>query len=484
MDQRYIAAIEIGSSKIKGAVGLIDSNGALNIVAIEEEPLVGSVRYGCVQNVEEVSNHILSIKRKLENYNLISPRKISGVYIALGGRSMTSVSVDTSRRLPAEMEITPAIIEELRNQARAANFSDKEIIAVEAGTFTVDGMVQPKPVGTYGHDIAGRFSLVLCKPRNKNNVLRAVERLSLKVNAFVVRPLAQADIVLSKDEKSLGCMLVDFGAETTTVSIYKDSSVRYLVSLPIGSRNITRDLTGVLNRVEEHAEEIKRVIGNVIPDASSTTSIEGIDNSEINNYVQARAGEIIDNIVAQIKFAGLRPEDIPTGIVLVGNGAKLKGFAEALQQKSRLKVRIGTPSGLIRISNPRIQPADAVDIIATLAAGAKLPGECLTPVPENVPLSEHAIEAKPAATAPDNGRTAASTPKPDPRIGNRTDSGISRIGRDDDDEDEDDPDIDDRSDNSEKGNKRSRFMERIKDRIFSIMSDRSDAFDDEENPNS
>ncbi len=481
MDQRYIAAIEIGSSKIKGAVGLIDTGGSLNIVAIEEEPLIGSVRYGCVQNVEEVSNHILSIKRKLENYNLISPRKITGVFIALGGRSLTSNTVNISRRLPAEMEITPSVIEELRNQARSAvNYTDKEIIAVEAGSFTVDGMLQPKPVGTYGHDISGRFSLLLCKPRNKNNILRAVERLDLKVNAFVVRPLAQADIVLTNDEKSLGCMLVDFGAETTTVSIYKDRSLCYLVALPIGSRNITRDLTGVLNRVEEHAEEIKRVVGNALPDATpSTTSIEGIDNTEINNYVQARAGEIIDNIVAQIKMAGFRAEDIPTGIILVGNGAKLKGFKDVLMQKSRLKVRIGAPSGLIRISDHRIQPSEAVDVIATIAAGAKLPGDCLTEAPENPRVTEHTLADIPAARPAEPRR-----PAPEEQ---------SRIGRDEEDDDDDEADdYGSRTDNprpADRGKRassgsRSGFMDRIKERIVNIMSDRSDAFDDEEEDNS
>lgn len=57
MPERYIVAIEIGSSKLRGAIGLADDSGMLDVLAVEEEKLVGSVRYGCINNVE-VSNAI------------------------------------------------------------------------------------------------------------------------------------------------------------------------------------------------------------------------------------------------------------------------------------------------------------------------------------------------------------------------------------------------------------------------------------------
>ena len=52
-----------------------------------------------------------------------------------------------------------------------------------------------------------------------------------------------------------------FGAETTTVSIYKNDVLIYLATIPVGSRNITKDITA-LNILEERAEEIKKSVGN------------------------------------------------------------------------------------------------------------------------------------------------------------------------------------------------------------------------------
>ncbi len=75
-------AIQIRSSKIVGGIGRVDQDGTLSVLAIEEEPLTDAVRYGCIQNVDEVRNHLGRIVRKLENNSEISPRKIKRASLA------------------------------------------------------------------------------------------------------------------------------------------------------------------------------------------------------------------------------------------------------------------------------------------------------------------------------------------------------------------------------------------------------------------
>lgn len=126
------------------------------------------------------------------------------------------------------------------------------------------------------------------------------------------------------------------------MSIYKSGSLLYLATIPLGSRNITRDITS-LSYLEERAEDLKKAVGNANPDNNeSIGAFEGIDASEINAYIQARAGEIVANIAEQISYAGLQPSDLPGGIIIVGGGARLKGFNELLASESGLKVRHGT----------------------------------------------------------------------------------------------------------------------------------------------
>lgn len=383
MEQKYIVAIEIGSSKIKGAVGAVDETGALTVLAVEEEKLIDCVRYGCIQNVEEVSNRVSRIIRLLENNSSISPRKIKGVYVGMGGRSLSASAREVQRQLPDELEITERIIEQIKDEARSANLSEKDVIDVLPRSFTIDNQPAINPVGIFGQQINANLNLLTCKPQIKRNLNRVIcERLQLTINGYIVRPIAVADLVLSDDEKRLGCMLVDFGAETTTVSIYKDGALHYLETIPLGSRNITRDITSI-NHLEEKAEEIKKAVGCANPQeqGGKKNAVDGIDVVEVNNYVQARAGEIVANVIEQIKYAEYKPADLPAGIVVVGGGAKLKGFNSLLETQSTMKVRSGAPLGLIRITDNRIQPSDSVDVISILMSAIRVPAvECLEKV--------------------------------------------------------------------------------------------------------
>jgi len=87
MEPKYIVAIEIGSSKIKGAIGLVGKDAPLEIIAVEEHDFIDGVRYGCIQNVEDVKQCVSSVISALEANVKVAPQKIKGVYVSLGGRS-------------------------------------------------------------------------------------------------------------------------------------------------------------------------------------------------------------------------------------------------------------------------------------------------------------------------------------------------------------------------------------------------------------
>lgn len=417
---RYIVAFEIGSSKIRGAVGVVDNSGVVDVIAVEEEKLTDRVRYGCIQNVD-VANAIDTVVERLQAYPAVEPRTITGVYVGLGGRSLTSTMVDVSMQLPVETEITEPIITELKKRAAATTDPDRDTVDVVPVRFTVDNKTQTSPVGTFGQSLSARATVLSCSPQIKRILRRVItDRLGLNINGYITRPLAEASMVLTEDERRLGCMFVDFGAETTTVSVYRGGAPVYVATLPIGSRNITLDLIA-LNYIEERAEEIKKVSGNALAvDAARRGKgyAEGIDYTDINNYVHARADEIVANIIAQIEYAGVTAADLPGGIVIVGGGARLRGFNELLQQQSKLPVRQGAPSASVRITDGSIHGTEMVDVISVLVAASRMPeAECLTPMPENT-----------GDTTDVRGYTNYDNLKDD----DGEDESASRIGRDDD----------------------------------------------------
>jgi cell division protein FtsA len=127
MEENYIVAFEIGSSKIKGALVVNDPTGMLNVVAVQEEHVSESVRYGQIKNVEDVSGIIDSIRQKLEKSQAILPRKINGAYIGLSGSTVCSCLAEASLHFDIEEAITADTVAQLKAKAIASLDTDREV---------------------------------------------------------------------------------------------------------------------------------------------------------------------------------------------------------------------------------------------------------------------------------------------------------------------------------------------------------------------
>lgn len=389
MSERYIAAVEISSSKIIVSIGKTSVEGQLEVVAMEEESTLDVVKYGIIQNPEETSIRVSRLLSRLENRPEVSPRKIKSVFVGLSGRSLKSITTEVSLNLPEDTEITEDLIRRLREDAkRKAIDNTLEVIDAVPRIYTVGKTETHSPKGAIGNYIEATYDLIVCRPELKRNLTRTIpDKLGIKIEGFVVTALATGHLILTPDEKRLGCMLVDMGAETTTVSIYKKGGLRYFATLPFGGRNITRDITS-LNVLEEKAEQIKQTYGNAMgADIISPSNINGIKQSDINNLVVARSEEIVANIMEQIEYADLKETDLPGGIICIGGSARLQGMLDLLEQQSGLPVRRGQMPGYVHVDESLYTSKNMLQFVSVLYAGATLSKqECLEmPVIEEVP---------------------------------------------------------------------------------------------------
>lgn len=422
---KYIAAIEISSSKVIGAVGITGKSGQLEIIAVDQEKSTDAVRYGQIQNTEETYNLTNYVLERLERRPNVSPREITGVYIGLSGRSLRSIPIDVSLSLPDDTEITDSIVERLRAKALdAAIDSSLEIIDAVPRIFKVGKTETHKPIGMMGTGIFATYDLIVARPAIQANLKRVIkDKLGLDIKGVVVTPLATGYIALNEQEKRLGCMLVDMGAETTTVTIYAKGNLVYFATLPLGGRNITRDLTS-LNELEEKAEEFKLNFGNAIaPATPSQVKVGRHKQSDISAIVVARSEEIVANIVEQIQYAGLSESDLPEGIVLCGGGARLNGMAELIGKYSGLKVRMANLPPYIRMNDPAGPGMDSLQVAAIMYAGSeKCEEECLALPERRESLPENEFEAR------IEEEPARKTPKPKkPSFFNKIGTSLSRM---------------------------------------------------------
>ena len=364
---QYIVALEIGSSKIVGAIAEKTSAGYLSVKHLQEERHLNSVRYGIVQNVENIKS---SINRILKNLEGMVDGRITQVYMGVSGRSLHIVS-EVNRSVGTTEPITKELIDRIIHDATSTPIRNHDTVDIVPRAYYVDKVETTNPVGQFGSSIKIKVNLIVAKPALKLNLNRLMT-FGIPVKDYIVTPLAVAENILTDSDRELGCMLVDMGAETTTVTIYKNGALIYLNTLPLGGRNLTRDVMNGLNVLEETAENVKKNINNPLdPSNVSDVTIEGLSAREAANYIAARTGEIIANINQQLADAGVSADSIQS-IVLIGGGAHLGGFQQKLEETIKIKVRMGQNPPTLNILNNEINRLEYIEVFSLLAKASDM----------------------------------------------------------------------------------------------------------------
>ena len=396
---QYIVALEIGSSKIVGAIAEKTSAGYLSVRYLQEEKHINSVRYGIVQNVENIKSGINHVLKTLEG---MVDGRITQVYLGVSGRSLHSIVSEVNRSVGSTESITKELIDRIINEATSTPLRNYDTVDVVPRAYYVDKVETTNPVGQFGSSIKIKVNLIVAKPALKLNLNRLMT-FGVPAKDYIVTPLAVAEQILSESDRELGCMLVDMGAETTTVSIYKNKALIFLNTLPLGGRNLTRDVMNGLNVLEETAENVKKNINNPLdPSNVSDVVIEGIPAREAANYISARTGEIIANINQQLADAGVSSNDIQS-IILIGGGAHLGGLQQKMEETIKIKVRLGQNPLSINILNSSINRMEYIEVFALLAKAAEL-----------IPDGETCIELNKYADGPVFRGPVNPEPEPEP----------------------------------------------------------------------
>lgn len=340
----FIVAIELGSSKITGIAGRKNSDGSMYVLACASEDSSSFIRKGTIYNLNKTAQSLTSLINKLEGKLNAT---IAKVYVGIGGQSLRSVKNTVVRHLEGENTISEELVAEINDENIQVPLIDLDILDVAPQEYRIGNNFQIDPVGVLSNHIEGRFLNIIARDSIKKNLERCFAQANIEVADYFISPMVMADVVLSDAEKRSGCALVDLGADTTTVSVYKNNILRHLTVLPIGGNSITRDICN-LQIEEPEAEQLKRKYGSAV----SEPTVEGeepktiklndqrvIEEKVLNDIVEARTEEIIANVWNQIQMSGYETQ-LLAGIILTGGGANLKNIEDAVRKRSKVeKVR-------------------------------------------------------------------------------------------------------------------------------------------------
>jgi cell division protein FtsA len=346
-----IVGLDIGTSKVVVAVAELMADGRLQVIGLGQSASEG-LRRGVVVNIEAT---VQSIRRALEEAEMMASCRIGDVYTGIAGSHIRSVN-STGMVAIKDREVSATDVARVIETARAVNIpTDQQILHVLTQEFIVDGQEDIRePIGMSGVRLEVKVHIVTGAVSAAQNIVKCVRRCGLEVSNLMLQPLASSLSVLSGDEKELGVALIDIGGGTTDIAIFTGGAIRHTAVIPIAGDQITGDIAMALRTPIPDAEAIKQRHGvakeALALDPNDRIEIPGVGDraprllsrQALAAVIEPRVEELFVLAHKVIRDSGYE-EMLSSGVVLTGGTALLPGIGEKAEDMFLKPARVGWP---------------------------------------------------------------------------------------------------------------------------------------------
>ncbi len=386
MEERYIAAVDLGTSKLAVCVASIQ-NKDVQIIYYKESPSAG-IRNSCVAVPGKVLGKVREALSDAQNELRI---KIHQVVVGLPRWQVTQVNAsaiaerDDDSRFISEGEIRTLKSEALKSYP--LEDSKKNVIygAVAQSYSTEDCVNEPESeiIGMSAERLEGNFKVFIGSRTYSTNIDRLFSSMGIGIARKFFIPGITAKAVLKAEEMESGVALIDIGAGVSSVTIFKDNLMRYYAAIPFGGDSVTRDIESICGITHDLAENIKKAYGACMPGKLSTLGDKTLEiiNEEgkakkrlsiktLSEITNARMEEIVNALLYKIQESGLSSEDyLKRGLVITGGGAELLNCINLFKELSGYSVKLGLPNRYVCCDLcPEASSASASTVIGMILA--------------------------------------------------------------------------------------------------------------------
>lgn len=342
-----LIGIDVGSHKVACVIGRIQPEG-VDIIGVGSAKSAG-VRKGMVVDIEET---ISSLSAALEDAERMSGISVNEALVSINGQHIESEGargIITVTR--TENDISELDVERAVDAARSTSTPpNREIIHSIPYTFILDGQSGIKdPVGMTGVRLEVETTLITGSTSTLKNLTKCLNQAGVAVSEYVYTPLAVAKAVTTKEQRNIGVVVIDLGADTTSYAVYEEEQLLGVGNIPIGSGHITNDLAIGLRTGISVAEKIKLDYGTAQPSELTEKKIDGglvgyeggdIDMQLVSEIIEARLNEILVMIRDHLRKIN-RDSMLPAGAIFTGGGAKQRGLISLAKDSLKLPAAVG-----------------------------------------------------------------------------------------------------------------------------------------------
>lgn len=359
-----LVAIDLGSDSVRAMAARRIAPDLFQILGVEERPhKLGNlcVEQGIITQSSNAGYIIAEVLKLLANR--IGVDELPTAFVSIGGQSMQIASVHSRRDQARKKEISQLLLDEMEIECKEKielRNPDVAVLGLVPSYFVLDGVEQddmPTPMQR-ATMVEAHYTAFCGRKVMDTQLQKAFSQAARSIEHAFVRPEALLSTFATSDGTHVlmnGCAVLDMGAQTTTLSIYKNGQYLLNKVVPKGGYHITRMLEQQ-GMTFATAEVLKKKFGcasptfvekNVrlrIPAAPEIGGEVVISANELAEAIELKLQEVLEPVLAELK----KVEQRITTLYITGGGSMLQGIADYLQQHTSLRVQYGAHNLLLR----------------------------------------------------------------------------------------------------------------------------------------
>ena len=372
-----VAALDVGSSKIACLIARLsperDERGGwrthrARTLGIGHQRSRG-VKNGLVVDMDEAE---LAIRQCVDAAERMAGVQVERIVVTASGGRLASQHFAAKTAIGGREVVEADVHRVLEASAHHPMKKGRFVLHSLPTAFALDGAVDVRaPKHMIGEELSVDLHVASCDQTAARNLLMAVERGHLTIDALVAAPYAAGLGVLELDEAEMGVVLIDMGAGSTSISVFLGGGLVHVDAIMLGGAHVTNDIARVLNTRLSDAERLKTVHGAAISSPSDERESVSFDNvgdssphsvhapkSHLVRVIRPRVEETLELLRDRLARAGF---GAATGqrIVLTGGASQLTGMPEAARRILGGQVRVGRPAGIEGLPEAAATPAFA-----------------------------------------------------------------------------------------------------------------------------
>lgn len=249
------------------------------------------------------------------------------------------LGVGNQRVFARELTVPRAPLKHIRE---SLPFQVQDMLPVPVADALLDFYPVAEAVTDHGPGIRGL--LVAAVKEAVANKVAAAKLAGLTVVDVDLIPFAVSRVLVSRPGIRGGVVLIDIGANTTSVVMAADGVPQFVRIIPAGGEDATRAMQSGLGIDLAQAQETKRRLGLAVnPEPEDHPAVE---------IIYRATGELLNSLRNTVSFfANTRPDQPIGQIVLSGGGSHLTGLPENLARVTGLPVSVGDALAGVKVSS-------------------------------------------------------------------------------------------------------------------------------------